>query len=103
MLTKCHIYTILCNEPVIMFSDCSGITGFERMDLPSITNKRFASLKSKMMPYTFEICHIPGIKYSIADALSRPRMWFSSSAEWKARTNVEIGLPEELKSESGKH
>ena len=73
------------------------------MDLPLINNKHFAVLKSKMMPNTFKIRHILGIKNSIADALNRLPLWFSSSAEWKARTNIEIGLPEALKSETGMH
>ena len=37
----------------------------------------------------------------IGDALSRPPIWFNSNSEWKARSKVEIGLPEAFKLEGG--
>ena len=39
-LKKCHHFTFNTRHPVVVYSDCSGLKGFDKKDLPRISNHR---------------------------------------------------------------
>ena len=59
MLTKSHYFTANMRQPIVVYSDCSRITRFQKQDLPSNTNKRMLNLKVKMSCYNYQIRHLP--------------------------------------------
>ena len=47
---------------MVVYSDCSGLKGFDKKDLPRISNHRMADLKVKMSEYWYEIRYMRGEK-----------------------------------------
>ena len=52
-LSKCEFYTLSSINPITIYSDCSGLKGFELMDITTLTKKRMISLKDKLQSYNY--------------------------------------------------
>ena len=58
-------------DPIILYSDCSGMLDLMKKPLTEITNLKHQKLMLKLQAYAFTTVHIKGVQNQIADCLSR--------------------------------
>ena len=69
-ISECH-YWIFYSDPIMLFSDCSGLLDMMEKPLADIENGKIQKILEKAQNYHWETQHIAGEDNEICDAFSR--------------------------------
>ena len=70
-LDKAHHFVVGCSNLIVAVDHRPLLKIFADRSIDGISNPRLRNLKEKSLRHLFRIVHIPGVRHTAADAVSR--------------------------------